>query len=168
MKEGKLLTSLFLIAGLLLGCQRPQLDWPKNITSAIWVPKEAWKTDYRILEGSYQVAYSVTSCYPAYNFIDIMVSKMASGRWRRLDFDFLNPKIRLNHARALGGTWSHIGDQDGNDVYQWIDDWEDSEGDLVRYWLRFRAKDKVTENTCTLEVVVIYIPAKIRLDSKKE
>ena len=168
MKEGKLLASLFLITGLLLGCQRAELDWPANVSSAIWVPKEARKIDNRTLEGSYQVAYSVTSCYPAYNFIDTMVTKMTSAGWRRLDFDSLNPKIKLNHARALGGTWSHIGDQVGNDVYQWIDDWEDSGQNLVRYWLRFQARDKVTESTCTLGVVVIYIPSKIRPDSKKE
>jgi hypothetical protein len=85
---------------------------------------------------------------------------MAKRRWKRLDFDFLNPKIKLNHARGQGGSWSHFSDRDGNNIAQWIEDWEDPAKNIVRYGLKYQRKDKVSENTCLLEVVVVYIPAK--------
>ena len=123
--------------------------------------QKAWAINRYTLEGSYQVKYKINFCYPAPDFIDALVNQMTGQGWKRLDFDSLNPKVRLNHARPLG-PWSHIGGQNGSDMYQWIEDWEDIKGNVVRYWLKFQDREKVTSSTCDLEVVGIFIPAGIR------
>ena len=153
---------------LLIGYQKQSQDWPKYILNSLWVPQEAQGVMYYKLEGSYQVKYRVNICYPATKFIETIVSEMTKYGWKRLDFDFLNPKIPLNHARSAGGMWSHFLDQNGNDISQWIDDWEDPKKNIVRYGFSYQEKARPSENTCSLEVVIIYLPTEVRLQSKKQ
>jgi len=96
-----------------------------------------------------------------------MVAKMTENKWRRLDYDSLNPQIKLNHARGPGGIWDHLMTEDGNHIYQWVEEWLDDEGNEVTYGLRYRASFERKEDPCTLEVVVIYLPAEITRRSNK-
>jgi hypothetical protein len=52
-------------------------------------------------------------------------------------------------------------DRDGEKVYQWIDEWEDSKRNVVTYGLKYFGNYEMPENACGLEVVVIYIPAEL-------
>ncbi len=152
---------LLIIVLVLISCQKRQPDWPRDILTSMWVPKEAKQVSYYTHESTYQAKYKLNACYPAIQVIEAIVSEMEKKGWRRLEFDFLNPKIKLNHARAPGGMWSDFSDQDGNDISQWIEDWQDSQKNVVRYGLRYQAKSKVDENTCSLDVVVIFLPFKV-------
>ncbi len=157
----KILKFLLIIVLLLISCQKKQPNWPRDIITSMWVPEEAQKVNYYTHEGTYQVKYKIDACYPAIKVIETIVSEMKKQGWKRLEFDSLNPKIKLNHARAPGGMWSDFSDQDGNNISQWIEDWEDPQKNIVRYGLKYQTKSKVNENTCSLEVVVIFLPFKI-------
>ncbi len=52
------------------------------------------------------------------------------------------------------------------DVYQWVDDWEDKDNNIVHYFLRYTIKRVNNTNItsgmdCDLDVVVIYVPKDI-------
>ena len=152
MKHTSLLSLLLISVVLLLGCQIRQPDWPSHVLTSIWVPHEAKRLGYYTLHDSYQVEYHVKECYPGKSFIKSMVSEMTKRAWKRKACDFLNPTIPLNHTRMPGDLWSHIIDKDGCNVYQWIDDWQDSGNNIVRYWLKYtRQTRKNSERSVTLK-----------------
>lgn len=149
---------------MFLGCQKQQQDWPQSVTDNMWVDGKAKRIEKRILNGTYQIEYMTVECYPDKGFLKEMVQSMSKKGWKRLDYDFLNPAIQTNHVRMPGGLWSHV-EMKGKDTFQWIDDWEDSEKNIVRYFLRYQGENAAAlEKTCDLEVVVIYTPKKIRED----
>ena len=158
---GKVLKFVLIIVLLLISCQKKQPDWPRDIITSMWVPEEARKVNYYTHEGTYQVKYKIDECYPAKKVIETIISEMKKKGWKRLEFDSLNPKIKLNHARPPDGMWSDFSDQEGNNISQWIEDWEDAQKHVVRYGLRYQTRSKVNENTCSLEVVVVFLPFKI-------
>lgn len=145
---------------LSLGCQnQPPSDWSQYIKSSLWVPDKAKNIHFYRLAESYQVEYKVHECYPGKIFIQYIVSNMVKKGWKRLDHDFLNPTIKSNHAKFAGGLWDDYRDKDGYKVFQWIDDWKDSKNNYIRYGLKYQEKMEVSENSCNLKVVVIFIPA---------
>lgn len=152
---------LLLFGALAICCQSKVVEWPHYVTSSILVPEGARNIRYYTIYGSYQVEYQLEECYPCKSFIQATQRKMEDGKWRRLEYDFLNPTIKLNHARGPGGVWSHIIDKDGKSLYQWIDDWKDDQGNIVTYGLRYRAEFESKKDPCILEVIVIYIPSEI-------
>lgn len=149
----------------LLSCQGEQHRWPSYVRESLFVPDGASGVRYYRLYGSYQVEYRVNECHPCRQFIEAMVRWMTKNEWRRLEYNYLNPRIKSNHAKAPGGIWDHFIDEHGKSVYQWLEDWEDAKGDVVTYGLRYRANFGAEENRCVLEVVVIYIPAEIARQS---
>src|SRR4030042_3748854 len=156
-----ILKFVFISLLLLISCQTKQPDWPRSILTSMLVPPEAQEVSYYALEGSYQVKYKLSACYPGIKFIETIVSEMKRHGWKRLEFTSLNPKIKLNHVRGKDGMWGHFLDTEGNNIFQWIEDWEDPQKNLVRYGLKYKTKGEVNENTCSLEVIVIYMPFKI-------
>ena len=156
---------IILILAIMVGCQKGIPEWPKYVFESLWIPREAEKIEYHFIGGSYQIQYEVSICYPANDFISRLVNQMKNRKWTRLDFDFLNPGLNLNPARGLGGEWSRLVDRDRKrDVYQWIEDWEDSQKTIVRYVLKYRIPmgGGITKDKCSLRVNAIYIPVEIR------
>ena len=144
---------------LMIACETPKPDWPNYILSSLWVAPDARNIKYYELSGTYQVAYNVRECYPAGHFLDSSVKHMQHLKWKRLDYDFRDPRIKTNHSRSPGGEWSNFLDKNDNEIYQWIDDWEDMNKNVVRYGLRFKPQGKSgIDNTCALQVFVIYHP----------
>jgi hypothetical protein len=155
---------LIFILIILPCCQKQIPDWPKNIFESLWVPQGAEQIKYYFIKGSYQIGYEAKICYPGDDFINALVNEMKKRNWRRLEFDFLNPGLKLNHARGAGGTWSRFVDHNGkDDVYQWIEDWEDSQKNIVRYGFKYHIHKggAVAQDKCSLKVNAIYIPAEI-------
>lgn len=152
---------LLLFGTLVICCQSQEAEWPHYVTRSIHVPQGARNIRHHTIYGSYQVEYQIEECYPCKSFIQATERKMANGKWRRLEYDFLNPTVKLNHARGSGGVWSHIIEKEGKSLYQWIDDWKDDQGNIVTYALRYRAEFESNKDPCILEVIVIYIPSEI-------
>jgi hypothetical protein len=158
--EIKWLIFIFLIAIPVSNCRnQSNADWPQHIRSSLCVIDGAKDVQYYRIAESYQVEYKVHECYPGKIFIQNIENNMVQKGWKRLDYDFLNPKMQANHAKFVGGLWdSHI-DKDGTKVMQWIDDWQDHDNNYVRYGLKYYDKKEISKSTCNLEVVVIFIPA---------
>ncbi len=163
MSRKKLALAFFLVVISMLVFPMAASAWPREIEKALWVPEGAYEVDRRAQSGVYSVSYKLNLCQPAESFISGMKRHMKRlSRWKRLDFDPYNPGLKLNHAREPVGRWDiyHHG-PDGNDVMQWIDDWEDSGKNVVRYCLRYRAMNNGFQNACILEVIVSYLPGQI-------
>ncbi len=180
MKKKTIFIGLFLVPSvLLLACmkQKPDWryaenlpyskqkpDWPNYIVRSLWIPEEAREIRYYTLPENYQITSEMNVCFPAANIIEEMVNDMTNKGWKRLEFDFLNPeiKIKLHHARpydSLPLKWGHFSTQDGMNAYQWIEDWEDPQGNIIRYALGYRSKNTVPTRMCDLAVLAIYDPA---------
>lgn len=147
---------------LFLGCQERLPEWPHSIISNIWIPKIAQDVQYNMIDRSYQVTFKVRECYPGNAFISEMVKEMTKRGWRRLDFDILDSKIILNHKRLPVAVWDHFIDKKGEDVYQWMEDWEDSQKNIIWFGLRYHQKKKNIEKECNLEVIEGYISVDFR------
>ncbi len=158
---------------LLTSCHNQAAVWPKTISSEMWVPKDAKEVHYYMLGGRYQIGYKVKMCYPAKEFIDGMVNEMTRRGWKRLEIDYLNPGLKMNYARTPA-EWSYFIDatkKKEEDVWQWIDDWEDDLKNIIRYSLRYESIRKNNLNgqkyfalpdTCELSVNVSYTSVDIR------
>jgi hypothetical protein len=142
--------SWFVSVLVFVGCHRSAIDHPKGIPEALLIVSDAMDIQYSAPYGTQQVYYQVKACYPGRNVIDEISKGMQQRNWLLLDEDFLNAGIKSNHAR---GQWSTFLDHNNNYIYQWIEDWKDSSGDIVRYGLRYIAKNKEnpTKN-CNMEV----------------
>ena len=160
----------FMILLLLLsvsGCSANQL--PDVLKKIIWLPAGAKEIKYTVIGGTHQVRFADNVCFPAHDFINELVDKMNQKGWVRQDTDFLNPELKLNHKRGQG-LWSHIVDEkESNDLFRWTEDFADSAGNVVRYWLQYRVKQEKHGNnntyqikSCNLEVLTIYYPKEVR------
>jgi hypothetical protein len=146
----------------LVACHERRPDWPEQIVNSLWVSPDAVKVHYYTLYGSYQVSYRAPKvCHPAKGFMEGMVKQMEEKGWKRLDFDDLNPGLRLNHARP-GSLWSNISDRDGKNVLQWMDEWKDPDKNVVTYGLKYMVTDSNFRHVCNLDVVVIYTPSSLK------
>jgi hypothetical protein len=174
MNIAKISIVVFISLVALIGCnQDAVVTLPEKVKKPLFVPKEARNQKKYELNGSYQVSYKTAACWPGDQYIDAMVSHMSNLGWKRRDEDFLNPGLKMNSARdgSISEEWSFFGEK-GKDVHQWIEDWEDSDKNIVRYGLKYRTERKnkisITPESCDLEVVVIFIPQDIRKKSEHE
>lgn len=156
----KTLKLLILIVVLVISCQSQQApNWPQYVMSSLWVPNNARDVRYYRMADSYQVKYRVDERYPGKIFIKEMINNMNQRGWQRLDYDFLNPKIKASHIKTADGAWDSYVDVDGTTVAQWIDDWQDTGKNHIRYGLSYRGKNGFSANTSNLEVFAIFITA---------
>ena len=159
--------ALLMIVAMFCACQNKTSNWPKEVTSSLIVPETSTDIKYYELSGSYQAMYKTAACYPAEQFIKLIADQMTSHGWKRLQENSLNPGIKNSWAR--GGTifeqWGFFLEK-GDDVHQWVEEWEDSQRNLVTYFLRYRTKRKgnqsISSKDCDLEVTAIYVPKAIR------
>ncbi len=141
------------------GCQRASADRPKDTPEALLVVSDATAIQYTTLDGTQQVYYRVKICYPGKKVIDELSTGMLQKNWVLLNEDFLNPGLKSNNAR---GEWSTFWDAKGNYVYQWIADWKDSAGNIIRYGLRYVARDKESSTrNCNMDVYGTFFSKKI-------
>ncbi len=124
----------------LLGCHQDKiLSWPEKVKASLFIPQKVKSQEYYELNGTYQTTYKTGVCWPGEQYIDMVVTHMSKHGWHRLDEDFLNPGLKLNWARkgSIFERWGFFVEQ-GKDVYQWIEDWEDADKNLVRYGLKYK------------------------------
>jgi hypothetical protein len=163
------LTILLLCSLFFTACKQSTETWPTQIRATVnlVIPEKSEKLKYYQLNGTYQAIYKTTVCWPAEQFIVSLADGMTRHGWRRLAEDSLNPGLKHSWARqgSIFEQWGNYLEKDF-EVYQWMEEWEDNNQNLVRYALKYMTKRKgntvITSQDCNLGVVVIYIPKELR------
>jgi hypothetical protein len=121
------------------------------------------------LGGTDQLNYHVKARLPASGVIDWIEAKLWSQNWRPLYYDSLEPNNAAVASMVRG--WHPFLEPSGGCVQQWMGDWQDRSGNVVRYAFRYKLPKTCAPDSDDLEVFAIYTPAALvkqgREDFKK-
>ncbi|MGD0073462.1 MAG: hypothetical protein ABSD31_03890 [Candidatus Binataceae bacterium] len=112
-------------------------------------------------EGTDQLTYHVKEWLPASGVIDWISAKLWSENWKPLPYDSLEPN-NASVASQVRGWHSFHSFMDPTGlacVQQWLGDWGDSSGNVVRYTFRYKLPEDCAPESDDLEVSAVYIPA---------
>jgi len=105
-----------------------------------------------------QLTYDVVAKYQASHVIGWISRKLQKAGWEPLVYDFLNPG--LPSSRVTGWQEFLDGTKDPTlCVHQWIGDWKDAAGNIVRYLFRYTQLECGTSDLTDLAVSAVYVPA---------
>lgn len=110
-----------------------------KIPAVLLVPAGA--TDVRAetkANGETGVTYTVSEAYPADSLLERIRAVLRSG-WTPLQTDWLNPGQPSSHVTG----WTTFEDRTRSPikrVHQWLAQWQDAQGNVVWYALRYESK----------------------------
>jgi hypothetical protein len=107
-----------------------------------------------------RLSYHVSSKFPATSVIDWISDQLQKAGWKPLKYDFLNPNSPSSHVTG----WPYQLDGTKNPalcVHQWLGDWRDPSGNIVRYGFRYKQLGCSTLALTDLEVTGWYTPADV-------
>jgi hypothetical protein len=108
--------------------------------------------------GTDQLTYHVKERLPASGVIDWISAELRSQNWKPLPYDSLEPNNASVASQVRG--WHPFIDSTGlGCVQQWLGDWRDSSGNVVRYVFRYKLPKGCAPESDDLEVLAVYIPA---------
>ena len=128
--------------------------------AALVVYPNAKDIHYLKHEGTDQLTYRVSAKFPASGGIGWVAFKMQEMGWHPLVKDFLNPNVQSSHVTG----WTKFTDATTKPelvVYQWLGDWQNDAGDIVRNQFRYSYPKDGSPNLVEMEVLEIYIPASL-------
>lgn len=105
-------------------------------------------------------SYHVSSKFPATPVIGWISDRLQKAGWEPLKYDFLNPDSPSSHVTG----WTYFLDgrkRPAPCVHQWLGDWKDASGNIVRYGFRYTQPGCSTFALTDLEVNAWYIPADV-------
>jgi hypothetical protein len=151
---------------ILSGCQPQATNAPVvQLPSVIVVAPGA--TDVcpqRSADGQVGVSYKVREQFPADAMLARIRAALPTSEWRPLPEDWLNPGVPSSHHAG----WSTFEDgtkTPSTEVKQWFAQWQDTEGNVVLYMLRYdstfvpdRPYRRAPDNS-DLSVSGLWIPA---------
>jgi hypothetical protein len=120
--------------------------------------------------GQIDVMYRVQEKYPAVRIRDDLARTLQAAGFRVLDHDYLDPdhKQHPDHKQQIPRQWSSYVDgrkRTESCVLRLVEDWQNTDGDVVRYALTYESPCKPVSSVWpdatvdTLEVTAIVIPA---------
>jgi hypothetical protein len=139
---------------------------PADIPKAVFLSPSA--RELRVTNGAapgqVDVAYVAEEKYPAPEIREGLTRTLRDGGYQPLDHDFLDPSLRLEVPRDWG-SYLDSSTRSETCVRELVEDWQNSQGDIVRYGLRYDSpceagpvrRDEPT--TVILKVTVAMIPA---------
>jgi hypothetical protein len=107
-----------------------------------------------------QLTYSVDAKFPASGVIGSISDGLAKKGWEPLTHDFLNPQLSSSQVRV----WQDFLDWTGPTklrVHQWLGDWQDKSGNIVRYAFRYAYSEHDPADLIHLRVAGIFISASV-------
>jgi hypothetical protein len=119
--------------------------------------KEVWRGRRA---GTDQLTYHVKERLPASGVIDWISAKLWDQNWRPLPYDALEPNDAVGASQLRG--WHPLIDATGSTRYcvqQWLGDWKDRSGNIVRYAFHYKLSRDCAPNSDDLEVSAVYVPA---------
>ena len=117
--------------------------------------------------GTIQVAYSLTSPYPATQVLSSLNDSLRTQDWLPLHEDFMNPGLESSHARG----WTSFEDatvDPPRSVHQWLADWVNLKGEILRFSLRYSLPKGSPAHLEALDVVGILIPREVAKAGREE
>jgi hypothetical protein len=117
--------------------------------------------------GTDQLTYHVKERLPASDVIDWISAKLWGKSWRPLPYDSMEPDNASVASQMRG--WHPFLDSTGlGCVQQWMGDWRDSSGNVVRYAFRYKLAKDCAPDSDDLEVFADYIPAPLVKQGQEE
>lgn len=144
-----LLILIFLISTI--GAEQRPADAAQRPSALLLYPKASNVSSGR---NGNDLTYHVNVKYPASDFIGWISNRLQELGWEPLKEDFLNPGLPTSQVRG----WLEFVDERKKPelIHQWIGDWKDSSGNIVRYALRYRKPGYGTSDLTDLEVIASY------------
>jgi hypothetical protein len=149
---------LFVVLASFCGCHKPPAKRPENYPQALILPPSATEVKYYQLGGTFQMTCKVRTDYPAADLIALISNELKQLNWQALKEDYLNPGLSSSHVRG----WSSFvgGTKEPNQIVdQWLSDWENQAGEIVRYGLRYQYESVDRKDRRHLTVTAIFVPA---------
>jgi hypothetical protein len=153
--SGKYFLSLLLLAVCEAGLtDQPYLAGAAEHPEALVVYVQATDVHFIKRGPSDQVTYHVRTKFPAAGVIDWISQRLREAGWRPLSNDSLDPSSSSSQMRSWHERLAGLNEPDIC-LRQWIGDWKDSSGNIVRY--AFRYKEQCASKASTdLEVFAGY------------
>jgi hypothetical protein len=155
-----------LLAVIISGCQTKASQDPKNYSGSLIVLPGALNINYAKVNNTDQVTYNLKVAYPAPEVISQLLKKTSDMGWSPLKEDFLNPGLPTSIVRG----WSDYEDasrKPNTKVHSWQTDWQNKNGDVLIYGLKYRYPLNSQPDMSSMNVVAIYIPVKLAETMKK-
>jgi len=92
----------------------------------------------RITDRDSAVSYELQVPHPAQEVIDSLGRQLTQQGWKALETDMLNPSLPTGASAGWGSYVDGTKRPDTN-VYQWIGQWQDSQGKVAWYTLRYES-----------------------------
>ncbi len=149
------------------GCDKSPGKKPENYPDALILLPNATEVKYYRLGGSFQLTYKIATEYPAADLIATISNQLKQSNWHALKEDYLNPGLSSSHVRG----WSLFEDgtkKPPQTVHQWLADWENQTGEVVRYGFRYQYEIGKTKDLRHLTVIAIFIPAPLAKQTREQ
>lgn len=147
-----------LLVVIIYGCQTKSSQDPKKYSESLIILSGATNIDYAKVNKTDQVTFNLKADYPAAGIIDQLLKGTSDMGWTPLKEDFLNPGLPTSIVRG----WSYYEDASRKPytkVHSWQTDWQNKNGDVLIYRLRYRYPLNSQPEMSSMSVIAIYIPA---------
>ena len=123
------------VTTVLASCASQSTD-PHSLPDGLIVLAGASKT--RITDRNSAVSYELQVPYPAQDVIDSFARQLTQKGWKALETDMVNPSLPTSASAGWGSYLDGTKHPETN-VYQWIGQWQDSQGKVAWYTLRYES-----------------------------
>jgi hypothetical protein len=153
------ITGWTLMASLLIATSLTQGSEGKSPASLL-VYSKAEQVRYDDKDGAWWVYYNVQTEYPAEEVLQFIRTELERQGWQPLKEDALNPGLPSSHVRG----WQDYVDgrtSPKTQVHKWLAQWQNAQGDVVVYSLRYQHPKGTSPMPKTVNVMGNYYPARI-------
>ncbi len=160
MSHNTRLIFIVLIVVTLLGCQTKSIQDPKNYSDSLIVLSGATNINYAKVNKTDQVTYNLKADYPAAEIINQLLKKLGNMGWTPLNEDFLNPGLPTSFVRGWS-DYEDISKKPNMKVHSWLSDWQNRNGDVLVYGLRYQYPINAQPDMSSMNIVAIFIPVDV-------
>ena len=154
--------AVMLLTGVVAAARAQTQETP--LPGAFYVPAQAEGVAHKVRKnGIEDLQYRLAEAYPAPGFTSTLQKFLETRGWSVPDRDPLNPQLSPASVRNNWRRWLDTGRShpvEGVYVRDWQCEWQNGDGALVRYVLRYRRKVDEKEWS-NLAVVSVYWPPQI-------
>ena len=163
MKMHSCICFLSLICVIPFGCGQSAGEF----SDALITVKGALDTKYVDRQGMGQLIYQLEVDYPASHIIGAFSTALHKKGWTPLVDDYLNPGHPSSHVRGWG-AFVDATTTTPQTIHQWHAQWENSNGDIVGYTLRYSYPQGEAPQLETLLLIGNFMPAALAEEQRMQ